>query len=75
MELHTKEQLKQRVKGLRKLYGFSQSEFAELYNIPLRSVQCWESKKNPNAPKEYLIDLMEFYYLKEGFKKAFTDED
>lgn len=70
MELYGRSLLKQRIRDLRSLYGFSQEEFSQVYNIPVRTVQNWESSDITKCPREYLVDLMEFYYIREGYKKA-----
>lgn len=73
MELYGRNLLKQRIRDLRSLYGFSQEEFSQIYNIPVRTVQNWESMDVTKCPKEYMVDLMEFYYIREGYKKAKQD--
>lgn len=73
MELYGRNLLKQRIRDLRSLYGFSQEEFSQIYNIPVRTLQNWESMDVTKCPKEYMVDLMEFYYIREGYKKAKQD--
>lgn len=73
MELYGRRALKQRIRDLRSLYGLSQEEFAQIYNIPVRTLQNWEGSDICKCPKEYVVDLMEFYYIREGYKKAKTE--
>lgn len=70
MSTCTTEQLKQRVRDLRSLYSVTQEEFAEIYGISPRTVQSWEALGNNRAPKESFMDLMEFYYIREGYKRV-----
>lgn len=46
------------VKELRSLTGLTQTEFAEKYKIPMRSIQNWEGGQR--TPPEYVIELLEF---------------
>lgn len=51
-----------KVKEIRSLTGLSQAQFAEKYNIPKSTLQCWESEgavKHRDCPK-YVVDLLEF---------------
>ena len=46
------------IQQLRKQTGLSQSKFAALFGIPLRTLQKWEiGQANPPS---YVIDLMRF---------------
>lgn len=45
------------VSDMRKTTGMSQREFAELFGIPVRTLQQWEQGKS--APSPYLITMME----------------
>ena len=52
-------------KELRKASRMTQKEFANYFNIPLRSIENWESgARNCN---QYLIDLMHYKLRNEGF--------
>lgn len=51
-------------KDLRKESGMTQKQFSEYFNIPLRSIENWETKKR--SCNQYLIDLMEYKLKKEG---------
>ncbi len=42
---------------MRTAFGDTQSEFAERYNIPFRTIQNWES--GVRKPPEYVIALLE----------------
>lgn len=46
------------VKEMRTRLGITQSEFAEKYNIPIRTIQNWEcgSRECP----QYVLELLEF---------------
>ena len=44
-------------KKIRKLSGLTQAEFSRKYNIPLRTIQDWESERR--TPPEYVISLLE----------------
>ena len=45
------------VKDLRKKTGLSQSKFANLFNIPVRTIQQWE--QGVRKPPDYVIFMME----------------
>ena len=51
------------IKSLRTTYGMTQSQFAEYFKIPLRTVQHWESgdRQYPG----YLYDLIKYKLEKE----------
>lgn len=44
------------IRSLRKQLGDTQSEFAERYNIPFRTVQNWEN--GVRKPPEYILELL-----------------
>lgn len=44
------------IKELRASTGLSQSKFAEKFNIPVRTIQCWEIGQRKPAP--YIPDLL-----------------
>lgn len=44
------------IKTMRTALRLSQAKFAELFNIPRRSIENWES--GTNKPPQYLIDLL-----------------
>ena len=46
------------IREMRKRLGDTQSEFAERYNIPFRTIQNWEA--NVRKPPEYFVDLLEY---------------
>lgn len=49
------------IKKIRELTGLSQSQFANQYNIPLHTLQSWESQgaaKHRDCP-EYVLQLLE----------------
>ena len=46
------------IKEIRTLTGLSQTNFGKKYNIPVRTIQDWETeKRNPPA---YVVELLEF---------------
>lgn len=46
------------VKEMRTRLGLTQSEFAEKYNIPIRTIQNWECGHR-ECP-QYVLELLEF---------------
>ena len=52
---------------LRALSGMTQAEFAEYFNIPIRSVENWES--GVRTPPDYNLELMEYKLRKENIIK------
>lgn len=49
------------IKEIRKLTGLTQRDFAKKYNIPVRSIENWETD-NPSAKRccpDYVISLLE----------------
>jgi len=54
------------VKEIRQLTGLSQQKFSKLYNIPLRTLQSWETGER--EPALYIVELLE-RVAKEDFKK------
>lgn len=50
------------IKEIRSLTGLSQAQFADKYNIPKSTLQCWESEgsvKHRDCP-DYVKELLEF---------------
>ena len=47
---------KMKVKEIRELTGLSQKKFAEMYNIPQRTLESWESGER--EPADYLCNLL-----------------
>ena len=47
----------ERIKQLRKSTGLSQTKFGELFGIPMRTIQNWESGER--EPAEYIVNMME----------------
>lgn len=45
------------IREMRKKLGYTQSEFAERYKIPFRTIQNWES--GSRKPPEYFLSLLE----------------
>ena len=46
------------IKEIRTLTGLSQANFGKKYNIPVRTIQDWETeKRNPPA---YVVELLAF---------------
>ena len=53
------------IKEIRQLTGLSQQKFGELYHIPKRTIEDWESKKR--EPPGYTLELLE-RVVKEDFE-------
>lgn len=47
----------EKIKKLRAESGFSQASFAELYGIPKRTLENWES--GVNTPPEYVLEMLQ----------------
>ena len=49
------------VASLRKLSGLSRAAFARVYNIPLRTLENWESgSANARTAPQYVLDLLAY---------------
>lgn len=46
------------IKEIRALTGLSQANFGKKYNIPVRTIQDWETEKR--HPPAYVVELLEF---------------
>ena len=53
---------------MRKRTGLSQQKFADLFGMPMRTVQNWEYKKS--APPDYVISMMEEILKNRGMGKS-----
>lgn len=49
--------MKMTIKEMRKHLNVSRAEFSRRYNIPIRTLEDWESEKR--TPPEYVISLLE----------------
>lgn len=58
---------KQRIKELRKSMGLTQSQFAEKFDIPVRTLQQWEQGRS--EPPVYVIKMMSYILLLEAMGK------
>ena len=60
------------IKELRELTNMTQKEFGEYLNIPLRTIQNWESEHR--TPPDYVVELIEYKLKKESenMKKEIT---
>lgn len=47
------------IRELRRLYGLTQKQLADLTGIPKRSIENWEEGKS--RPPAYLLRLLEFF--------------
>lgn len=58
------------VKEMRDLLGMSQKAFAEMYKIPKRTIEEWESGRRNPAP--YILELLEYKVIrdKEGRERS-----
>lgn len=45
------------IKEMRAQSGLSQSKFAAMFNIPVRTLQAWEQEQS--TPPEYVVRMME----------------
>ena len=45
------------IKELRKMTGLNQTQFGEIYDIPMRTIQNWESGQR--TPPTYVLNLLE----------------
>lgn len=45
------------MKEIRQMTGMTQAAFSEAYNIPLRTLQSWESGER--TPAEYIVKMLE----------------
>lgn len=50
--------MENRIKLIRAKTGLSQMKFAEVYHIPMRTLQDWE--REVRTPPEYVVELLEF---------------
>lgn len=48
---------------LRKITGLTQAGFAKRFNIPLRSIENWES--GSRRPPQYVLELLEYRIMHE----------
>lgn len=55
------------LKEMRKLLGLSQSAFGKRYNIPVRTIQDWESRRR-KAPI-YVLELLERVVVEDSEKR------
>lgn len=67
------------VKGLRVRYKLTRAQFAELFNIPVRTVQSWElgERACPLWVFQMMEELLEFYKLSgalEGFAEGSNND-
>ena len=58
---------KQRIKELRKSMGLSQTQFADKFDIPVRTLQQWEQGRS--EPPVYVIKMMSYILLLEAMGK------
>ena len=54
------------IKELRETTGMTQKEFAEYFNIPVRTIQDWEGERR--TPPQYVVELIEYKLEKENNK-------
>lgn len=50
--------MENKIKAIRAKTGLSQAKFAEIYEIPKRTIENWEAGKR--VPPEYVVNLLEF---------------
>ncbi len=56
------------IKELRKKTGLSQKQFAEIYHIPVRTIQKWEIGQA--SPPDYVIKLLEKALNVDGYMES-----
>lgn len=49
------------IKELRKLSGMSQSQFAEYFQIPVRTLQKWE--RGGSSPPKYIVRMIKLLLI------------
>lgn len=49
--------MKMTIKEMREYLNVSRTEFSRRYNIPIRTLEDWESEKR--TPPEYVVQLLE----------------
>lgn len=54
-----------KIKQLRECTGLSQSKFASLFGIPIKTIQNWEIGKR--KPPEYIVRMMEEILINRGY--------
>lgn len=55
------------IRELRQQSKMSRADFSRLLNIPIRTLENWESeKKGKRQPPSYLIELIEYKLKKEN---------
>ena len=59
-----------KIKELRNITGLSQSKFAAIFSIPVRTLQQWEQEER--KPPEYVIKMIEQIMLYKGYKIKIT---
>lgn len=57
----------ERIKQLRKSTGLSQTKFGELFGIPMRTIQNWETGER--EPANYIVNMMEIITDLKGVKR------
>lgn len=60
--------MKIKVKELREKYQLTQAKLSELYGIPKRSIENWET--GSRKPPEYVVNLLE-----KALEADFTEEN
>ena len=56
-----------RIKELRKQTNLTQTQFGELFGIPMRTIQEWEG--GSRKPPEYVINMIEELLYRRGLIK------
>lgn len=54
------------MKKIREITGYTQNKFADVYEIPVRTIKSWEM--GDRIPPEYVLNLLEFK-VKADFEK------
>ena len=53
------------IKKMREFTGLSQVKFAEMFNIPRRTIESWESGER--VPPPYVVELIAYRLRTEGY--------
>ncbi len=63
-----------KIKDLRRAAGFTQKEFADYFDLPLRTLQGWESEGR-SSPPDYLLKLFEYKLRNENLLTGEVEEN
>lgn len=61
-----------KIKEIRKQLGLTQTDFGNLFGIPMRTIQEWENERR--TPPQYIINLIEENLKHRGLLKDEADK-